>query len=80
MSRERGKPRCGPAWYSMAARQKKLQKLERALSIAHTQKAKLARKDGRERMAKLASRDGKERMAWSPPAVFVEEVIPEEAI
>jgi hypothetical protein len=42
-----------------------LQRLERALSIARTQ---------------MACRDGSERMAWSPPATFVEEVIPEEPI
>jgi hypothetical protein len=64
MPRDRGKPHRGPAWYTMAARQKQLQKLERALSIARTQRAQLARRDDRE------------RMAWSPPTVFVEEVIP----
>jgi hypothetical protein len=68
MPRDRGKPCHGPAWYTLAARQKWLQKLEWALSIARTQKARLARNDDRE------------RMAWSPPTVFVEEVIPEEAI
>jgi hypothetical protein len=47
----------------MAARQKWLQTTERALSIARTQKDKIACKDGRE------------RMVWSPPAVFVEEAI-----
>jgi hypothetical protein len=32
--RERGKPRRGPAWYSHAARQRRLHNLERALSIS----------------------------------------------
>jgi hypothetical protein len=38
MPRERGKPRRGPAWYSYAARQRRLQNLEWALSIARTQR------------------------------------------
>jgi len=42
-----------------------MQRLDRALSISHTY---------------MACRDGGERMAWSPPAMFVEEVIPEEPI
>jgi hypothetical protein len=37
MPRERGKPRHGPAWYSLAARQRRVQRLERTLSIAQTQ-------------------------------------------
>jgi hypothetical protein len=52
----------------MATRQKQLQRLERSLSIAHTKRAK------------IACRDGNERMAWSPPATFVEDLIPEEPI
>jgi hypothetical protein len=38
MPRERGKPRRGPTWYSHAARKRCLHNLERALSIARTQR------------------------------------------
>jgi hypothetical protein len=43
MPRERGKPRHGSAWYTFAARQKRQQRLERALSMAKTQIARRAR-------------------------------------
>jgi hypothetical protein len=65
MPRERGKPRRGPAWYSLAARQRRQQRLERALSMARTQRIQTARREG---------------MAWSPPMAYVEEVILEEPI
>jgi hypothetical protein len=45
-----------------------LKELKRALSISLTQRAWLPCSDDRE------------RMAWSPPTIFVEEVILEEAI
>jgi hypothetical protein len=38
MPRERGRPCHGPAWYSFVARQWRVQRLERALSIARTQR------------------------------------------
>jgi hypothetical protein len=65
MPRERGRPRRGPAWYSLAARQRRQQRLERALSIARTQRIQTTRRGG---------------MAWSPPMAYVEEVTPEEPI
>jgi hypothetical protein len=65
MSRERGRSRRGPAWHSFAARQRRRQQLERALSIARTQRTQAAL--NREKVR-------------SPPMAYVEEVIPEEPL
>jgi hypothetical protein len=62
---ERGKTRRGPVWYSLVVRQRRQQRLERALSMAHTQRIQTA----------LG-----EEMAWSPPMAYVEEVTLEEPI
>jgi hypothetical protein len=64
MPRERGRSRRGPAWHSFVARQRRRQQLERALSIARTQRTQAALRE----------------KVRSPPMAYVEEVIPEEPL
>jgi hypothetical protein len=51
MPRERGKPRRGSAWYTHAAQRQRLQRMERALSLARTH---LARRENEARLPPMA--------------------------